>query len=170
MVLVDLFKETPRPFFLTVFMMIGSRAHKFLVNSYSFQRWRNDLTKEIRQNVHISCSLLPHSQLSLNLSLQSNPWLSQLTQMSWNHADSLFSLFPFSRCSNATGRSLGNFPFCSPPSLLLPSGLFLFYFHSADGSSPPLLHWPEWISCGLAHPWVWTGTMTDDAAVPGSQT
>lgn len=49
-------------------------------------------------------------------------------------------------CSNAIGRSLGNFPFCSSPSLLLPSGLFLFYFSSADVLPPPLPHWPEWIS------------------------
>lgn len=61
-------------------------------------------------------------------------------------------LFPFSRCSNGTGRSLGNFPFCSSSSLLLPSGPFLFYFHSADVLRPPLPHWPEWISCGSAHP------------------
>lgn len=34
----------------------------------------------------------------------------------------------------------------------------------------PLPHWPEWIPCGLAHPWVCTGTRTNNGTVPRSQT
>lgn len=49
-----------------------------------------------------------------------------------------------SRCSNAISRSLGNFPFCSSPSLLLPSGPCLFCFPSAGASpSPPTLTWTD---------------------------
>lgn len=64
--------------------------------------------------------------------------------MSGTHA-APFSLFLSSgRCSNAIGTSLGNFPFCSSPSLLRPSGPFLVCFHTADVLPPPLPHWPEW--------------------------
>lgn len=138
---------------------------------YSFQRWRNVFSKVIRQNVHIFIPIpvLPCSWPSLVEPCRVTPgWVCSVRCLETTLAPFLV-LFPFSRCSNGTDRSLGNFPFCSSSSLLLPSGPFLFYFHSADVFWPPLPHWPEWISCGSAYPWVCTGTGIGNRALPMSK-